>query len=49
MYIASLMHTVDHEKKWYHFRFKGICGPKANDRGKCLVLFVTVSFIGEEW
>ena len=31
MYIASLIHTVDDGKKWYHFCFKGVCGPKAND------------------
>ena len=26
-----------------------ICGPKANNSGECLILCVTVFFIGEQW
>ena len=40
---------VDYGKKWSYFSFMGICGPNANDRGKCLISFVTVLFIVEEW
>ena len=35
-------------RKWCHFCFSGIYGPKANNLGKCMILFVTVLFIGEE-
>ena len=31
---------------WSNF-FRGVCGPKANNSGKCLILFVTVLFMGE--
>ena len=40
---------IDQERKKCHFCFKDICGPKANNWGMCLILFVTVLFIGEEW
>ena len=40
---------VDQERKWCNFGFKAICGPKANNGAKCLILFLTVLFIGEEW
>ena len=36
------------DKKRLNLRFKGICGPKANNSGKCLILLVIVLFI-EEW
>ena len=29
--------------------YKIICWPKANNLEKCLILFVTVLFNGEEW
>ena len=38
----------DLSKKQCHLCFKNICGPKANNCGNCLILLVTVSFIGEE-
>ena len=31
-----------------NFSFKSIFGPKANNLGKCLILFVTILFIGDE-
>ena len=37
------------KKKQCHFPFKSICGPKASNCGKYLVLLVTVLFIREEW
>ena len=42
-YISSLMLI-----KWFYFSFKDICGAKLNNWGKCLLLFLTVSFIVEE-
>ena len=36
------------EKKWYHFRFKGICGHNVNNRRKYLISFAAVFFVGEE-
>ena len=36
------------DKKRLSLRFKGICGPKANNSGKCLILLEIVLFI-EEW
>ena len=39
---------VVYGRKWCHFGFKNICGPKEYNCGKCLVLFVMVLFIGEE-
>ena len=40
---------VNNGRKWYYFCFKGIRGPKVNNCGKCLILFVTVFLIGEGW
>ena len=45
----SLAVMVDQERKQCHFRFKAICGPKANNRKRCWILLVNVLFIGEEW
>ena len=33
----------------FNFSFKSIFGPKANNLGKCLILLVTILFIGDEW
>ena len=41
IFIISLVLIVDYGIKWCHFSFKGICGLKANNWGKCLILFVT--------
>ena len=49
MLLISLVLIVDYGRKWCHFSFKGICGPKANNWGKCLILFVTALLIVEEW
>ena len=35
-------------RKWWHFSFKGNCGPKANNCGKCLILFVTQYCLSEK-
>ena len=35
-------------KKCCHFCVKGICGPKENNRGKCLTALVPVWFIVEQ-
>ena len=32
---------------WSSFCFDGVCGPKVNNGGKCLTLFVTVLFMEE--
>ena len=40
---------ADYGRRWCHVSFKDICGPKANNWGKCLILFVTILFIVEEW
>ena len=48
-HLFSLMSTVAQEKKWCHFNVGGICGPKRINRGNCLILFLTVLFIGKEW
>ena len=40
---------VDYGRKWCHFSVKNICKPTANSLRKCLILFVTVLFIVEEW
>ena len=43
------MPIVDNGRERCYFCFKGICGPKANNFGKCLLLLVTLFFIGKEW
>ena len=43
------MVIIDRRRKSCNFCFKVICGPRVNNSGKCLILFVTVLFIGEEW
>ena len=40
---------IDQKRKYCHFRFKTICWPIANNCGKCMILLVTVMFIGEKW
>lgn len=40
---------VDHGRKWCDFCFKAIYGSEANNWGKCLILFLTVILIKEEW
>ena len=40
---------IDQKRKQCHHRFKVICGPKASNCGKYLILLVTVLFITEEW
>ena len=40
---------VDYGRKWCCFSFKGICRPKTNNREKCLIFFVTVLLVVEEW
>ena len=37
------------KKKQCHLCFKAICGPKASNCGKYLILLVTILFIREEW
>ena len=37
------------KKKQCHLCFKAICGPKASNCGKYLILLVTVLFMREEW
>ena len=44
IFIISSVLTVDYGRKWCHFSFKAICGPKANNWEKCLILFVTALF-----
>ena len=39
----------DKKRKQCRFRFKTICGPKASNCGKYLILLVTILFIREEW
>ena len=39
---------VDYGRKWYRLCFQNIGGPKAKNGSKCLILLVTVLFIGEE-
>ena len=43
------MPIVDNGRERCYFCSKGICGPKANNFGKCLLLLVTLFFIGKEW
>ena len=40
---------IDKKIKQCHLCFKAICGPKASNCGKYLILLVTVLFIREEW
>ena len=40
---------IDKKRKQCYLRFKVICGPKASNCGKYLILLVTVLFIREEW
>ena len=40
---------IDKKIRQYHLYFKAICGPKASNCGKYLILLVTVLFIREEW
>ena len=40
---------IDQKRKLCHHRFQAICEPKVNNCGKCLILLVTVLFIGEGW
>ena len=46
--MSSLVIMVHDGKKWYHFRFKGICGYNVNNRGKYLISLAAVFFVGEE-
>ena len=48
-YLSSLILMVNQEGMSRHFLFEDISGPKANNWGKCLILFVKVLFIWEEW
>ena len=38
---------VNYGINWCHFCFKSICGPKANNSRKCLILLATVLLIRE--
>ena len=49
MLISSLVLMDNYGRKWSHFSFKGICGPKTNIWEKNLIFFVTLVFIVEEW
>ena len=40
---------IDKKRKQCYLRFKVICGPKASNCGKYLILLVTILFIREEW
>ena len=40
---------IDKKRKQCNLRFKAICGPKASNCGKYLILLVTVLLIREEW
>ena len=40
---------IDKKRKQCNLRFKAICGPKASNCGKYLILLVIVLFIREEW
>ena len=40
---------IDKKRKQCRLRFKAICGPKASNCGKYLILLVTVLFTREEW
>ena len=40
---------IDKKRKQCNLRFKAICGPKACNCGKYLILFATVWFIRGEW
>ena len=48
-YIFSLVVTIDQKRKQCHPFFKALCDLKASNCGKCLIFFVTVLFIREEW
>ena len=47
--MSSLVVMIDKKRKQCNLRFKAICGPKASNWGKYLILLVTVLFIREEW
>ena len=40
---------INRKRKQFQLRFKAICGPKASNCGKYLILLVMVFFIREEW
>ena len=40
---------TEKKRKQCHLRFKAICGPKASNCEKYLILLVTVLFTREEW
>ena len=40
---------IDKKRKQCRLRFKAICGPKASNCGKYLILLVTFLFIRKEW
>ena len=46
-YISSWVTMVVYRGNCSNFCFKGVFWPKAENWGKCLILFVTVLFIGE--
>lgn len=43
-----MVHCLRKRKSGAILIFKSICGSKANNLGKCLILFATVLFIVEE-
>ena len=47
--MSSLVVMIDKKRKQCNLRFKAICGPKASNCGKYLILLVTILFIKEEW
>ena len=40
---------IDKKRKQCPLRFKAICGPKASNFGKYLILLVTLLLIRKEW
>ena len=40
---------IDKKRTQCHLHFKAICGPKASNCGKYLILLVTLLFIRKEW
>ena len=40
---------IDKKRKQCHLHFKAICGPKASNCGKYLILLVTLLLIRKEW
>ena len=40
---------IDKKRKQCNLRFKAICGPKASNCGKYLILLVTILFTRKEW